>query len=609
MTIKKEKNHFTLIELLIVVGIIAVLSSVVVAGTSAARAQARDNQRKADLAAYQNALQLYFNDHKSYPLNNQDCNVEGNCLATQVLVSLVNEGYLESLPVDPRNSGQFQYRYSATDGSNYKLYVALERDTEAMKNDGGIDDTAYEVFSTLGYHLAVKFPLVGGGASFGFECDVKTVDDCSATEGGVNLMKLSNIENAHAELLTQTNYNDDYCVCCTGPSSVIGLGNNCNGSNNKVFIKLSDATNAHVKEDENTVTPLSPWLTNWNYRKAITINNTSATDFSSNGYQVLLTVDTSSLISSGKMQSGCQDIRFVDFNGGNLNYWIESGCNTTSTKIWVKVPLPAASQKTIYMYYGNNSAPAASNGSATFVFFDDAETGSASDKWQGSYGSINFSYESGGYLSLKSLRVNSSSSGGIIAKNVNINNAAFEAYVRSTNPYNMLTARAQNNCNMYWARSNNPPAQLGKAVNCSYTVLGEGAPSDPYYWSKWTIRANGPAIEYLINDSLRAGGGDSTFSSGSIGAGVMNGGSIFLDFVRVRQYTSPEPTISIAEEEPFYPEKACISANNGVNINCAYREGQCQSGEIILFSISDTMNAHVGNKDAYNIKVCCKLGQ
>ena len=133
MAIKKEKNHFTLIELLIVVGIIAVLSSVVVAGTSAARAQARDNQRKADLATYQNALQLYFNDHKSYPLNNQDCNVEGNCLATQVLVSLKSEGYLESLPVDPLNTGDSKYRYSnnsAANGNEYKLYVKLEKDTE-----------------------------------------------------------------------------------------------------------------------------------------------------------------------------------------------------------------------------------------------------------------------------------------------------------------------------------------------------------------------------------------------------------------------------------------------------------------------------------------------
>jgi hypothetical protein len=58
------------------------------------------------------------------------------------------------------------------------------------------------------------------------------------------------------------------------------------------------------------------------------------------------------------MRSDCGDIRFTDSDGQTqLNYWIESGCNTSSTKIWVKVPsIPANSTKTIYVYYGNSSA-------------------------------------------------------------------------------------------------------------------------------------------------------------------------------------------------------------------------------------------------------------
>jgi len=98
----------------------------------------------------------------------------------------------------------------------------------------------------------------------------------------------------------------------------------------------------------------------WGYRKPITISNSGSalTD-----YQVLVILDTQSLISAGKMRSDCGDIRFTDSDGvTNLNYWLESGCNTTSTKIWVKVPsIPASSTKTIYVYYGNPSATRADN--------------------------------------------------------------------------------------------------------------------------------------------------------------------------------------------------------------------------------------------------------
>jgi len=54
---------------------------------------------------------------------------------------------------------------------------------------------------------------------------------------------------------------------------------------------------------------------NWFYRKPITITNSGSelTD-----YQVLVTVDTASLISANKMQSDCDDIRFADSSGTEL---------------------------------------------------------------------------------------------------------------------------------------------------------------------------------------------------------------------------------------------------------------------------------------------------
>jgi hypothetical protein len=98
----------------------------------------------------------------------------------------------------------------------------------------------------------------------------------------------------------------------------------------------------------------------WGYRKPITISNSGSSALTY--YQVLVTLDTSSLISTGKMRSNCGDIRFTDSDGSTLlNYWLESGCNSANTKIWVKVPyIPASSTKTIYVYYGNPSATSTS---------------------------------------------------------------------------------------------------------------------------------------------------------------------------------------------------------------------------------------------------------
>jgi hypothetical protein len=104
------------------------------------------------------------------------------------------------------------------------------------------------------------------------------------------------------------------------------------------------------------------------YRRPIVIYNTQNQNTLSN-YPVLITLDTASLISAGKMRSDCGDIRFTDTDGTTqLSYWIEPNtCNTQNTKIWVKVPLiPGGSTKMIYVYYGNPSATSVSSSAAVF---------------------------------------------------------------------------------------------------------------------------------------------------------------------------------------------------------------------------------------------------
>jgi len=118
------------------------------------------------------------------------------------------------------------------------------------------------------------------------------------------------------------------------------------------------------------------WNTNWHYRKAITITNSSSaqTDF-----QVLVTANTSD---TTKFQADCDDLRFTSVNGQALDYWIESGCSTATTKVWVKIASIPANISTIYMYYGNSNASSYQSGDNTFIFFDDFDDNSLdTTKW------------------------------------------------------------------------------------------------------------------------------------------------------------------------------------------------------------------------------------
>ena len=64
---EKQNKGFTLVELLVVISLIGILSTLVIANLNSARERARDAQRKSDLRNIQTALRLYYNDNAGYP--------------------------------------------------------------------------------------------------------------------------------------------------------------------------------------------------------------------------------------------------------------------------------------------------------------------------------------------------------------------------------------------------------------------------------------------------------------------------------------------------------------------------------------------------------------
>lgn len=117
------------------------------------------------------------------------------------------------------------------------------------------------------------------------------------------------------------------------------------------------------------------WDETWMYRKAIEVVYSGSENLTE--YQVLVdNLDTASLVTAGKLQADCDDIRFVSSSGQILDYSIVGNtCNTSETEIWVKIDSIPASNITIYLYYGNSSATGYQSEEKTFSYSTEKTVG------------------------------------------------------------------------------------------------------------------------------------------------------------------------------------------------------------------------------------------
>ncbi|KKP69846.1 hypothetical protein A2X44_05265 [candidate division CPR3 bacterium GWF2_35_18] len=118
------------------------------------------------------------------------------------------------------------------------------------------------------------------------------------------------------------------------------------------------------------------WDENWQFRIEIPLTNSSTAE---TDFQIAITLDTAALIDDSKMQANCNDIRVTDINGKVLPHWIEEGsapCNSSTTKVWTKVPSIPTSGQTLYLYYGNIGADNTQSGKNVFNFFEDFNSSS-----------------------------------------------------------------------------------------------------------------------------------------------------------------------------------------------------------------------------------------
>jgi len=101
-----RKAGFTLLELLIVIGIVSILASVAIMQYQQYRVQAFDTAAKADLRNAMAALEKYFIDNDQFPVNESTFMATGFNLSNHVDITRYNpEGITNTIHIHTQHSG------------------------------------------------------------------------------------------------------------------------------------------------------------------------------------------------------------------------------------------------------------------------------------------------------------------------------------------------------------------------------------------------------------------------------------------------------------------------------------------------------------------------
>jgi hypothetical protein len=302
------------------------------------------------------------------------------------------------------------------------------------------------------------------------------------------------------------------------------------------------------------------WLASFTRRKSKVVNNLTISD-----YQMKLIVhqsglgpDTSTdIYLGGHCRDDFGDIRFTGPDQTTLlNYWIESIVSGAAT-VWIKIPTLTPTNN-IYIYYDNPIATSLSNGTSTFDLFDNFDDLS---QWTITKAGTSNATVSGGILDIYRDGANNI---GLYRDIILPNKFLYEIRVQPQN-FN------SNKTWFYWNAKS-----YGTTINFWYersgymsaprTVGGQGLGvtrlGTPTYgiWhtNQVIVDTTGVNVTYsYYEDGVLI---SSTLTTTKDWPGTINGlylnvsdydgvGHMYVDYILVRKYVSPEPTFGISGTE------------------------------------------------------------
>lgn len=131
-----NRKAFTLIELLIAMALLAILALLLVGNLNMTLKRGRDSQRKSDLSQYQKALEIYYEDRKTYPTFDVVNTSYKKLCITEDCSSPSETFYMLKTPQDPSTGYTYTYVPAPTPSgggpaTSYYLYSYLENTQDA----------------------------------------------------------------------------------------------------------------------------------------------------------------------------------------------------------------------------------------------------------------------------------------------------------------------------------------------------------------------------------------------------------------------------------------------------------------------------------------------
>src|SRR3989338_8158833 len=224
------------------------------------------------------------------------------------------------------------------------------------------------------------------GASFNASCNVSSLNVTGLSLTNITLL----VWNAQGTLIIQNttnasgylNYTANYST--TLPQTGTEYLWNCQANNTFGDSFTAPSNRTIIIQGESG----DWWRSSYTYRKNIVINATSVALPSD--YSVNITVNTSALVSAGKMQASGKDFRIVYNNGTNteIDRVNVTLFNTQNTQVFVKLQAAISANQNdsnYWLYYGNPSETIDPpvNGSNVFLFYDNFNDGTLdTNKWK-----------------------------------------------------------------------------------------------------------------------------------------------------------------------------------------------------------------------------------
>jgi prepilin-type N-terminal cleavage/methylation domain-containing protein len=140
-----NQKGFTVLELLIVIAVIGILSSMVMSSMNNAKISARDAGRRLTVEEIQHALELYNVDNAAYPIVVTPSDLS-------VLSSYLVPKYISTIAYDTTNitSATYYRPNSRTDG--YLIYVSTEKQLQSSPSAYGCRTGLGTIVDTSGLY-------------------------------------------------------------------------------------------------------------------------------------------------------------------------------------------------------------------------------------------------------------------------------------------------------------------------------------------------------------------------------------------------------------------------------------------------------------------------